>query len=358
VDERVVEHVEVGAVEDDRCHRDRADPRERVALAVRGRLRGVRKQPGDSADERQHAERKREGRQVLDERSRDAVREELLVLRVPAVHAGDVRERSGGGESDGGHGDHAEGDGEQIVPPEQAANAPLAPAELVPDHRKREHGEQHEQLPAREVCECDGGERDEVVAPRRRHGRTLNGEERPDRGRVGGDLRHHHRGEDDPGHGDGECRREVRSGAPPGHAPREEEGGDARRGHDPGVRKVDRPDIVGQEPVPEERRDQEGIELRVALDVDAVDARHERVRAGDADREPLVAELVVLREPVERACRQCRERRRRTDPEHPEEDDVADAGGEQPAGAALGRLRGGRSVHRAMVVAAVRPYGV
>jgi len=62
------------------------------------------------------------------------------------------------------------------------------------------------------------------------------------------------------------------------------------------------------------------------------------VRAGDADREPLVSKLVVLREPVERPGRQLGEDRRCDDPEQRDEGGVASPRDEQPNGARAGWL--------------------
>ena len=275
MDEGVVENVEVGALVHDRSDGDRSDARERALLRVRARAHGVREEPGNTADEWEHAECERERRQVLDERSGDAVGQELFVLRIPSVDTRDARQLARSAEADRTGEQHERDSGEEIVPSEQATDAAFSGAQLVGDHCKRKDEDQRKELASREICERDRGDREQVVAPRRRDGRALDGEQRQDEGRVRRDLRHHHGREEDPRHDDGEHRCDVRRPTPSGDPSRQEEGRDARGRHDPRVGEVDGLDVVGHEPVPEEGRDQQRIELRVALDVHAVDAGDE-----------------------------------------------------------------------------------
>ncbi len=336
VDELVVENVEVGALKHDDADRERSDPRERELLAARPRAHGVRQQPCNAADEGEHSERERERRQMLDERPGDAGGKQLFVLRVPAVDPGQAREPSRDAKSQSADGDRRGNDGEQVVPLKQAADAALTAAQLVPDHRHRKNDQEPEQLSPREVRDDDRHEGEQVVPPGRRHGRALHRKERPDRRRVRRDLGHHHGRKDDPRHDDGEHRGEARSPDPSGDPACQEERRNARGGHDPRIGEMDGVDVVRYQPMPKERRDQQRVELRVAADVDPVNPWDERMCARDVDREPLVAQLVVLREPVERARRQLGEEGRRDDPEQHGEDAVASPCGQHPSGAPTG----------------------
>ena len=115
-----------------------------------------------------------------------------------------------------------------------------------------------------------------------------------------------------------EVRRPAHAGQPAG----EQERRNAGRRHDVSARDVHVLHVVHDQAVREERGDQERIELREAVDVDAVDARDERMRPRDRDREPLVAARVEI-DVVACVNAELRHDRPERDPENPEADAVA-----------------------------------
>ncbi len=174
----------------------------------------------------------------------------------------------------------------------------MGPAELVGDERDREDEDEHDELRASEERESQPEQGEDVVSPGRGIDRSRSGEHRPQKCRIGRDLGREERGVDGPRQADREHADEVGGPEPPCHAAGEQEGRNARRAHDPGVRDVHIVEVSRNEAPAEERRDQERVELVVRVRDLASEVRERKAPPGVADRVPLVQQLVGHREPV------------------------------------------------------------
>jgi hypothetical protein len=169
------------------------------------------------------------------------------------------------------------------------------------DDRKRDRDD--EQLCSREEGERETDESQHVVPRARCDERPVAEEDRPHERRVRRVLREQRRRQDEPrrecGHGGGGERREARAG----EGACEQVGRPSRAGQQQRVERVRRGLCGRGAQRPEERREQQRIELAQRAVVDAVDHRHGRKPAGDALGKPDDLELVGHDGPARRAQR-------------------------------------------------------
>ncbi len=298
---RAETQVEHGHLEQDRDDRERADARERVQL-LRRRTHEIREQPRHTDDERQDREPEREDGGVLQEGAPEAVRDEVAAERA-GVGPEEVGEAPDGRGDEAGGYEHGVGDGKDRVRVDGSTPRPaevaVAHCELVRDHDDGNHDEQYDELRPREDGEREREQEQDVVSPRGCGRRRLQREHRPQKRRVTDGLGEQERGEHDPGHADGQGRDRVGHEAASGHPPGEEVRRDARGAREPGVQHVRVVEGAGHETVPEDRCEQDGVELADVRNELVVDPRQEGAVLGDADRKPLVEQLVGHHVPVD-----------------------------------------------------------
>ncbi len=264
---------------------------------------------------------------MLRERREEALRERVAVERL-RIGADAARQAARGGEPDRGQRRGAVDDGEQSPFGDHGAQRRAQPGagppawsilcegKLLCDDSDREDQREHDQLRAGERREHQTGQRQDVVAQPRDGRRALEGEHRPEEGRVCSDLGQEERRKDDPRDGDADRRNDVRGQPTPRDTASEQEGGYRGRGHH--VR-VEHMCVVERErdvAVAIDRRDQQRVELADVRDQRSVDTRERGTGARDADRESFVEQFVGHHEPVDDSAGDLRERGAEHQPEH------------------------------------------
>ena len=252
-------------------------------------------QPCRGDDERQDREPEREHRDMVEDRASDPAGHEMPVHRL-AVDAERAPDVPGGDERDRESGEHRVGPREDPVTAEHSTA-------VVQDEDHRGDDQQCHELRARQHCERDPEQSQHVVPVRRARGRRLQREHRPQERRICRDLGQEERRVDDPRHEHGEQRHQVGDPLRAGHPACEQEGGDRRGAHHPGVDRVGPLEVVRHEAVPVRGCDQQGIELIDDRDEPPVEVGQRRTGAGDRQREALVEQLVGHVVPVDDAGR-------------------------------------------------------
>ena len=190
--------------------------------------------------------------------------------------------------------------------------------DLVPEDREREHDRQRSELRPRRDGERQRRRGKQVVPPARVGDRDLEPQDGPEEHRIRDDLGHHEPGEDHPGHEDGQRGDRERPRARD-DLPREQVRGDRGARHHERVQHVRGAERLGWREHPKERREQEGIELAVDLDREAVHGRQRRPGVGDRGRELHVQQLVGHHRPIADAPGEAdREHRAYSEPEQGE----------------------------------------
>ncbi len=195
-------------------------------------------------------------------------------------------------------------------------------AGLVHDEGEREHEREPDQLTPCLVADEQRQQDEQVMLLRRRRDRDDHRVDRPGEGRVCRDLGHQEHRRHDPRHADGQRSDDERQPSKRRQPPGEQEGGDAGRGHEVGARDPCVPVVGRHVPVREERRHEQRIELRVAVDVHPVYARYERMGARDRDREMFVASRIEV-DVVTDLGRELAQYRSQHDPDDAQENTVA-----------------------------------
>ncbi len=181
--------------------------------------------------------------------------------------------------------------------------------------------------------EHEPGQGEHVVSQARSGRCSLQCQDRPEERGIRGHLRQEERCEDQPRHGDGQRRDHVGRQPPSRHMARQEVRGDRRGGHDVGVQHVGVVQRGGDVAVAIHRRDQQGVELIHARNEHTVHPRQRGSRARDADREPLVEQLVGHHEPVGDPAGDRGERAAQCQPEHDQrKSDPKGSGEDEPSG--------------------------
>ncbi len=273
---------------------DREDEYERG-----GRTPRIGAEPGSAEDRRQKPEPESELRAMLEERARKAgadnrplccgvVRPEYVV---PGKRRGDRCHDS--------HRSHAR---------EQSMSRD-APADAAFPERDRDesHDDQERELGACDDGEPDPGDRTRIPKQRRLVDRPQEQVHRPHEGRIGNGLREDERRQHEPRHENGQRGRSVGAHASGERASGDEVGGDRRRRHEHRVERVGPQEERGYEAVACDRSEQHRVQLVRRRHAYAAQHRERRTGAGDAEREPLVEQLVAHHEPVDDPSRRDRD---------------------------------------------------
>ena len=227
---------------------------------------------------------------------------------------------AGDGEDDCGH------DRGRAETCEQPVTVDASPqAALVHDDRDRRDHEQDRELCACEHRKHETGECERVGALRRLLDGALEHVHGPEKRGIGGGLRQHERREDQP-----RDEHRQRSGGVRPDMPADESPGDQVRGHRGGrhqdrVQRVCAREPVRHEPVARDRAQQDRVQLVRLRHAHAVQRGQRRARAGHAEREPLVEQLVRHHEPVDDPAGRDREGGRGCGPDHEYRNEVGRA---------------------------------
>ena len=335
-----------GDLDDERNDRRGADRCERIAS-------GACDQPSTANEKRDQPEPECDRRQVRQQRGEDVERKRIAVCR-RAVRAERTVARRGdaGGESD--------------PRPVQRDEHRMPPRPAVHQDRDRENEREDHQLRTRTDRQHDCDSRQRVVSLRRCRDRDVDRQQRAREQRVGDHVRQQQRGECHPRHDSREHRRDDAGPNGARHTHREHVHRQHSRRHHERVCNMDGVETLADRAMGEERRDQQRIHLVERRHQLVMDMRQRRAQPGDAEREPLVEQLVRHHQPVGNAGRQHGQPRPERKP-HDKRDHplhapplIAETGGEQRCRVGMFRQTERSRPRRARgnTPVTVPPYGI
>ena len=165
------------------------------------------------------------------------------------------------------------------------------------EDRDRERDEEDGELRPRQERKAESGRGKEIPAWARLDDRPIEGERRPEEGRVRGCLAHEDAGQHHPGHhdardGDHERPRPIEK------LPAEQVRRDGGTRHQEGIEHVRSLEGVRRRQRADHRREEQGVELVRSRNRGAVDRRQRRMGLGDRQRQLDVLQLVGHHGPV------------------------------------------------------------